>query len=170
MRHLWIFVMVLVGITMARADESTIVHFGPILNETIGWVATAFGTAFAGAVIAVIYRLFAFIGIQTTLGQREQLQSIIVNGLNDAAAKAQIAVARDPRLDIDVKSKIIADAIDYTQKHGADTMTALGLNAKDGNGIEIIKARIATAINDANTPTPNVLDQPLAPTNGNGTK
>lgn len=159
-----VIVLLFLGITGAYADDGSIVHFGPILKEVIKWTAAAFGTALAATATAALYKVFSYFGVQTTESQRNQLQGIIVNGLNDAATKAEAAVVANPKLDVDVKQKIVSDAIDYAQKHGADTIKALGLDPNSGEAVEAIKARIATAIADPNTPTPSALDkQPLAP-------
>lgn len=135
----------------------TAVHFGPILSDLVQWIATAFGAALAGAAVAAIYKLFQYLGIQITLAQRDQLQAIIINGLNDAAMKTETALKKDPKLVVDVKSKVIADAISYTQVHAADTIKALGLDPVSGEAVEAIRARIATAITDPATPTPPAL-------------
>lgn len=164
MKYAFVVVLLFFSITGAYADDGSIVHFGPILKEFIKWTAAAFGTALAATATAVLYRVFSYFGVQTTESQRNQLQGIIVNGLNDAATKAEAAIVANPKLDVDVKQKIIADAIDYAQRHGADTIKALGLDPNSGEAVAVIKARIATAVADPNTPTPAALDkQPLAP-------
>lgn len=157
MQFLITFGILLFGSGAVFADDNTTVHFGPILSETIQWVAAAFGTAFATGAVAAVFKLFKYLGIQVADAQKTQLQAIIVNGLNDAAAKAEIAVAVNPSLNVDVKSKIVSDAIAYTQAHGAETIKALGLDPASGAAVEAIKARIATAVADPATPTPAVL-------------
>jgi len=157
-RYVYVAAFFLIGISSAYADDGTIVHVGPILKEVIKWVVAAFGTAFSAVATAATYKLFTYFGLQTTAAQRDQLQAIIVNGLNDAAAKAEVAIAANPKLDVDVKQKIIADAVAYAQAHAAETIRALGLDPQSGDAIDAIKARIATAITDPSQPTPAVLD------------
>ena len=168
MKYLVVLLLVALGTTSAFAADGTVVHLGPILTYAVKWVIAAFGTVASAAVVALTYKVFGYLGIQTTQVQRDQLQGIIVNGLNDAAAKAEATIAANPRLDIDVKQLVIADAITYAQKHGKDTIKALGLDPLSGEAIAVIKARIATAVTDINAPTPAVLGgnnqtQPLAP-------
>jgi hypothetical protein len=114
----------------------------------------AFGTAIAGAVLWLITRVLGWFGIQTTDMQRAQLQAIVVNGLNAAAAKAQVSLRSTDKLDFSSKSAIVNDAVQYAQDHAAETIKALGLDPKSGEAVEAIRARIETALNDPNTPTP----------------
>ena len=53
---------------------------------------------------------------------------------------------------------IVAQAVAYTQEHGAETIKALGLDPQSGAAVEAIKAHIETAIADPMVPTPKVLD------------
>jgi hydroxypyruvate isomerase len=146
-------------------NTDTVLHLGPILKEVIDWAITAFGAAFSAVAVALIYKVLNYMGIQVAQAQKDQLQAIIVNGLNDAGAKADAAVLADPSLNVNMKNKVIAQAVTYTQIHGKDTIKALGLDPNSGEAVEAIKARIATAIADPATPTPAVLGgpQPLAP-------
>lgn len=136
------------------AKVTTVVEGGTIAATIIQYMQIAFGGAIATLTTALIYKAFGWMGIQINQQQRDQLQSIVVNGVNDAAAKAEVSLRGDHRLDIDVKNQVIADAVEYTQHHGADTIKALGLDPNSGQAVEAIRARIATALNDPLTPTP----------------
>jgi hypothetical protein len=136
---------------------TTVVRGGTVLASVIEWLETAFGVALATMATGALYKIMSYFGIQTTQAQRDQLQSIVVNGLNDAAAKAEVSLRGDARLDVNVKNQIVSDAIAYTQDHAKDTIKALGLDANDGQAVEAIRARIATALNDPRTPTPPAL-------------
>jgi hypothetical protein len=153
------------GANSAFADDGSIVHFGPILKEVVKWTVAAFGTALAAVGTAALYKIMSYFGVQATVEQRAVLQGVIVNGLNDAAVKAEASLAANPKLDVDVKSKIITDAVTYAQAHAADTIKALGLDPQSGQAVEAIRANIATAIADPSIVTPAVLGgaQPLAP-------
>lgn len=124
------------------------------LSSSDSWLQVAFGTAIAGAVLWLITRVLGWFGIQTTDMQRAQLQAIVVNGLNAAAAKAQVSLRSTDKLDFSSKSAIVNDAVQYAQDHAAETIKALGLDPKSGEAVEAIRARIETALNDPNTPTP----------------
>lgn len=153
-----IVLLVVLAASRAHADtaaaSSTIIDGGSILSEFIKWAALAFGTAFASVLTALLVRVFTYLGVQTTQMMRDQLQSVIVNGLNDAASKFESAVKVNPNLQLDVKSKIVADAIRYTQDHAPGTIKALGLDPQSGEAVKVITARIETALNDPKTPTP----------------
>lgn len=126
---------------------------GNFVASLINWMWVAFGTAIATLVTGLVYKALSYLGIQTTTQQREQLQSIVVNGLNKASAQAQVAAQGQTQWDVRIKNQIVADTVKYAQDHGADTIKALGLDPKSGQAVEAIKARIETAIVDPATPT-----------------
>ncbi len=140
--------------TPAGTTTVTTVKGGGIAAQIIEWMQVAFGGVIGAGMVAGIVKGLQWMGIQVTGQMRAQLQSIVINGINDAAAKAQVALNSTDKLDIRVKSQIIADAVDYTQRHAPDTIKALGLDPKSGEAVEAIRARIETALNDPNTPTP----------------
>lgn len=138
--------------TSANAPSTTTVEVGGFLAQTIDWFKLAFGTAIASGVVAGIIKGLNYMGIATTDMMKNQLQAIVVNGINDGAAKAEEKAKTIKGLD--VKSDALASAVQYTQMHGAQIITALGLDPKSGAAVEAINARIQTALNDPATPTP----------------
>lgn len=140
----------------------TIVKGGDLAAQVLEWLQVAFGSTAGGAFLWVVVRGLKYLGIQITEAQKSQLQAIIVNGLNAAAARAEANLRANPNLDIPIKSQIVADAVSYTQDHGAETIKALGLDPKSGEAIDAIKARIETALNDPKTPTPAVVTPAVA--------
>jgi len=142
----------------------TTIHGGQILSDIVGWAGAAFGAAIASLLVAMIYKISAYFGVQTTQQQRDQLQSIILNGLNSAAAKAQSGLGGSSVMDLNVKNQIIADAVAYTQSHGADTIKALGLDPQSGQAVEAIKAKMTTLVADKNQPTSPAADAAVAAT------
>lgn len=142
--------------TSSPVTTTTVVKGGGVIADVIEWLKVAFGGALAAATTGLIIRGMTWFGVQTTTAMRAQLQGIIVNGINQAADKVSAEVKNDPRFSIDVKNQVVADTIAYTRAHGAETMKALGLDPASGEAVTIIKARIETALNDPNTPTPNV--------------
>lgn len=140
--------------TSAPVTSTTTVKGGNLAAEVIQWIQVAFVPVIGTVVLAVLYKVFGYFGIQTTEMQRAQLQSIIVNGLNAGAAKAQVNLRATDKLDFSSKNAIVNDAIAYTQDHAAETIKALGLDPKSGEAVQAIKARIETALNDPATPTP----------------
>lgn len=150
---------------------TTTVKGGGWAAAILEWIQVALLPTLGAVAIAVLLKIFAYFGIQTTEVQRNQLQDIIVNGLNSAASKAATDLRSTAKLDFTVKSQIVNDAIKYAQDHGAETIKALGLDPQSGDAVEAIKARIETALNDPRTPTPAPITppsgmptaQPLAP-------
>lgn len=142
---------------VAPVSVTTVVQGGTVAAQIIDWLKVAFGSAISLLATGLIYKALSWMGVQVTEQQKSALQAVIVNGVNDAAAKAEVSLRNNPNLDVNVKSDIVAQAVRYTQAHAADTIKALGLDPQSGQAVEAIKARIATALNDPNTPTPPVI-------------
>lgn len=143
-----------VGSSQPATTTTVTVKGGDLAAKILDWFWVAFGGTLGLLATAVLYKIFGYFGIQTTDIQRAQLQSIIVNGLNAGAAKAQVSLHGMTELDFTAKNQIIADAVIYAQNHAAETIKALGLDPKSGEAVEAIKARIETALNDPMQPTP----------------
>jgi hypothetical protein len=146
--------------TSAPVTSTTVVKGGDLAAQIIQWLQIAFGSTAGVAFLWIATRGLSYLGIKITDAQKDQLQGIIVNGLNAAAAKAEVQLRGNPNLDVHVKNQIIADAIGYAQDHGAETIKALGLDPKSGEAVEAINARIATALNDPTVPTPAAITPP----------
>jgi hypothetical protein len=91
------------------------------------------------------------VGIRNTDLLKDQLQRIVINGVNAGAAKAMEELRG--RGNVDVRSVASRYALWYAQTHGSDIIKALGLDPQSGEAVEALKARIETAISDPNTPT-----------------
>lgn len=144
----------------AQPAPPVIVSTGTIGGQVLTWAAAAFGSLAASVFTAWGVRFFKLAGIQMTDAMRDRLQEIIVNGLNAAAKQASTDLAGKGQ--VEVKNAVVAQAVAYTQAHGADTIKALGLDPQSGAAVEAIKARIETAVADPSVPTPAVLDAPKA--------
>jgi hypothetical protein len=140
--------------TSAPITSTTVVKGGDLAAQIISWLQVAFGGTIGTVALYIFVRGLNYIGIKITEENKSQLQGIIVNGINAAAAKAETQLRGNPNLDINVKSQIIADAVGYAQDHGAEVIRALGLDPKSGEAVEAINARIQTALNDPTVPTP----------------
>lgn len=142
------------------AQVTTTVKGGSLLADVVQWFWLAFGTVVTGGIMVLVTKIFAYFGVQTTSEQRAQLQAVVVNGLNSAAARAQTSLRNNEKLDITLKGQIVAEAVEYTQAHAAETIKALGLDPNSGDAVEAIRARIETALNDPATPTPPAITPP----------
>ncbi len=148
--------------TSGPVTSETTSSVGTLAGQVLQWLAAAFSVPIGGLLTAWLYRLFKLAGVQVADGLRSKLQEIIVNGLNVGAKSASEQLAGTAK--IEVKNAIVAQAVEYTQAHGAETIKALGLDPKSGAAVEAIKARIETAIADPAAATPAILDlMPAAP-------
>lgn len=147
--------------TTGPVKSETTISVGSIAGDVLQWMAAAFGVPIGALVTGWLYRLFKAAGLQVSDQLRDKLQQIVVNGINAGAKKAQTDLAG--RAPVEIKNAALANAVAYTQAHGAETIKALGLDPQSGVAVEAIKARIETAINDPTQATPAVLTAPTPP-------
>lgn len=131
------------------------VSAGTWAGDILTWLAAAFSVPLGAIATAALWKLFKLLGVQVTDQMKSQLQGIIVNGLNQGAANISGKIKGAGT--VEIKNAIVADAVQYTQEHAADTIKALGLDPQSGAAVEAIKARIETALNDPATPTPAII-------------
>lgn len=144
--------------TTAPVSSETTISVGTLAGQLLNWVMLAFSGPIGGMVVWILVRLLKQLGINATDALRARLQEIVVNGLNAGARAVEQDVAGRGR--VEIKNAVLANAVAYTQAHGADTIKALGLDPESGAAVEAIKARIETAIADPASPTPALLDPP----------
>ena len=144
--------------TTGPVQSSTTISVGTLAGQILNWIMVAFGPVIGSMVVWILVRVLNKLGIQATDAMRARLQEIVVNGLNAGAKNATEKMQGKDQ--ITIKNAVVAQAVAYTQVHGADTIKQLGLDPNSGAAVEAIKARIETAINDPAQPTPPVLDAP----------
>lgn len=164
------FLLVEVGLAQTAAPvatQNTITTTGPVASETtisvgtlagqaLNWIMVVFAPIIGTAIVWVLVRVLQKLGIDATDAMRARLQEIVVNGLNAGAKKIEGVAAGKGK--IEIKNAIVAQAVDYVQEHGAETLKTLGVDPYSNEAIDAIKARIETAIADPMVPTPAVLD------------
>lgn len=94
-------------------------------------------------------------GVDLDAQRLAKLNSMLVNGMNLAASEVKEAENRPTGTDL--KAFIIARAINYVSKHGAENLAAIGADPNGPKDQEALKARAETLIADPNQPTPAVL-------------
>lgn len=151
----------------APATQNTITTTGPVASETtisvgtiagqaLQWVMAVFGAVLGTAGTALLMRMFKAAGLQISDTARARLQEMVINGLNLGAKALEGKMAG--RGKVEIKNAVVAQAVNYVQDHGADTLRQIGVDPNSNMAVEAIKARIETAIADPMTPTPPVLD------------
>jgi hypothetical protein len=135
----------------ATAPAST-VSVGTLAGEILTWAAAAFSVPVGGLLTLWLTRLFKSAGLEVTKQMSDQLNTVLVNGLNDAAANG--AKLTSGKINLAIKDPIIASAIQYAIDRKPDTLKALGLDPNDGETVKVLRARIATLAQDPAVPTP----------------
>lgn len=145
-----------------NAPVVTTIEGGNLIGQAAVWIATVFGGSLAAVASAWVWRLFRLAGIQASDALRARLDEFVVNGLNFGARALADQTAGRAR--IEVKNAVVGEAVKYVQAHGAETLTALGINPTSDKAVEAIKARIETALVDPAKPTPpSITPPPVAP-------
>lgn len=137
------------------------VALGDVAASIIEWTMAAFGPLISAAVLWLVTRTLKATGLKNTDLLKDQLQRIVVNGVNAGAAKAQDELRG--RAGVDIKSATARNALWYAQTHGAGIIKALGLDPQSGEAVEAIKARIETALADPAAPTNPAVAASTAP-------
>lgn len=133
------------------ADPPHQIILGDVAAMIIQWAVAAFGTTISALLMWLVTRMIKAAGFKNTDLLKDQLQRIVVNGVNAGAAKAMDELRG--RGSVDVKGVAARYALWYAQTHGAGIIRSLGLDPQSGEAVEAIKARIETAIADPGSPT-----------------
>lgn len=114
-------------------------------------VLTALAPILASFAVYALQRIAKRAGIELNEKRLDRLNSLLVNGMNLAAAKVPAGVDR--------RAFIIEKALIYVKEHGAETLASLKAgDPADPQTGEALKARVETLIADPTQPTPAVLD------------
>lgn len=153
--------------TTAPVTSETTISVGTVASQALQWVVAVFGAVLGTAGTALLMRMFKAAGLSISDAARARLQEMVINGLNISAKAAEDSLAGKGK--IAIKNAIVADAVNYVQAHGAETLKQLGVDPNSNLAVDAIKARIETAIADPMSPTPAVLD-PVTPANSQPSK
>lgn len=142
--------------TTGPVTSDTVISLGTLAGQVLTWVTSLFVASVGALLSAWIARAFRNAGVDFTDSMRSRLQEMVVHGLNLGAATATAGMAG--KAQIDIKNQAIDTAVRYVREHGAQELKALGVDPMSNIAVDAIKARIQTAITDANSPTPKILD------------
>jgi hypothetical protein len=156
---------VAVGQAMAQKDETgkvaiiqappVTVTAAPAADFSIGtWIADLLGSLVAifGSVIATFLTKWVMAvakkaGIEASQAMSDKLDQIINNGLHNGAVNLQHDL--NGKLNVQVKNDVIAQAVTYTQAHGAETIKDVsGLDTNDPKVVEALQARAAKLLSN----------------------
>ena len=145
--------------TTGPVTADTQISIGTLAGEVLTWLAAAFSVPIGALLTVWLVRLFKAAGLDATKQMSDQLNTVLVNGLNDAARNG--ALQSSGRLNVTVKDPLVASAIQYALDRQPETLKALGLDPTDGETVKVLRARIATLAADSTIPTP-ILAAPVA--------
>lgn len=144
--------------TTAPVTSDTKISIGTYAGQVLTWLAAAFSVPIGALLTAWLLRVFKSAGLVMTQQMSDELNKVLVNGMNDAALNG--ARLTSGKLAVSVKDPIVASAIQYTIDKMPDTLKGLGLDPKDGKTVEVLRSRIATLSADPGVPTPPITASP----------
>lgn len=118
-------------------------------------VLTAAVPIIAGFATIALNKIAKRNGVDLDQQRIVKLNSMLVNGMNLAAAEAKDIHRLPPGMDL--KAFIINQALEYVSKHGKETLADIGADPNGATDREALKARSETLIADPLQPTPAVL-------------
>lgn len=126
-----------------------------LLNALVAMIVAAIPIVSGFATLA-LRKIALRNGVDLDQQRLVKLNSMLVNGMNLAAAEAKQARSLPPG--VDLKTFIINQALDYVTVHGKETLDAIGTDPNGAKDREGLTARAETLIADPTQPTPAVLD------------
>jgi hypothetical protein len=127
------------------AEPATSVSLGSWIADLLGSLVAVFGSVIATFLTKWVMAVAKTAGVNATQAMSDRLNDIIARGLHDGALRLGQDITG--KLNVQVKSQIVAQAVAYAQTHGADTVKNLvGVDIHDPIVIEALQARAATVL------------------------
>jgi hypothetical protein len=126
-------------------EPATSVSLGSWIADLLGSLVAVFGSVIATFLTKWVMAVAKTAGVNATQAMSDRLNDIIARGLHDGALRLGQDITG--RLNVQVKSQIVAQAVAYAQAHGADTVKNLvGVDIHDPMVIQALQARAATVL------------------------
>mgnify|MGYP001271248871 CR=1 FL=1 len=123
--------------------QDTNVHVGGLWGVLRPYIADLIGIGVAGLIAYLSMLLRTKFGIEIEARHREALHSAAVTGVNMALGQLN---GRVEGLTVDVKNKLLADAMTYVIKSVPDAIRFFELDQKADALRDILKSKMASAI------------------------
>ncbi len=133
----------LVALAVPALAQDTNVQIGGIWGSLRPYIADLFGLLVAAAVAYVAKIIKDRFGIEIEAKHRDALHSAAVTGINMALGQLD---GRMDKLSIDVKNKVLADAMNYAIKAAPDAMKYFGIDEKSRMLADLLKAKLTVAL------------------------
>lgn len=149
-------------------EPATSVSLGSWIADLLGSLVAVFGSVIATFLTKWVMAVAKTAGVSATQAMSDRLNDIIARGLHDGALRLGHDITG--RLNVQVKSEIVAQAVAYAQAHGADTVKNLvGVDIHDPMVIQALQARAAAVLSgigpDAVLASKNALAASVYPIN-----
>jgi hypothetical protein len=138
-------------------QSDTTVSVGSIASELYNAAAALFVTTLSGSLVALVINFLrgmnsniAKMGADLVEKYKTQLQDVMNRGAIASAAVVKKNI--DGTIPIDVKSRVVADAVKYAQTHAADLIKKLGGDPQSPQTVEVLTARAEIALADPAVP------------------
>ncbi len=128
---------------VAPTAADTRVQIGGLYASVRTVIADLIGLIIVAALAYGSNLLKARFNITIDQGMRDSLHASAVTGINMALGQLN---GRMDNLSIDVKNKVLADALNYLIKAAPDAIKHFGLDEKQGALIDLLKAKLTVAL------------------------
>lgn len=133
----------LLALSPGFAADDTTVQIGGLYGTLRPFLVDLLGVLVAAALGYVTMTIKSRFGIEIEAKHREALHSAAVTGINMALGQLG---GRVDNLSIDVKNKLLADALNYVVKGAPQAVEYFGLNEKSGQLMDILKSKLTVAL------------------------
>lgn len=136
---------------------------GSVIASIVNWLWVVFGGTIVSVIMIGVQKWLKLMGVQVNQQMNDRIEERLRNGLNQAAATAQVGL--DGKFTVAVKNQVVAQAIEYAKAHSAEDLATLGLDPKSGEVTAALQAKAESIIVDPlkatnpalvpNAPTPD---------------
>lgn len=128
-------------------EPSTSFSIGTWIADLLGGLVAIFGSVIATFVTKWVMAIAKKAGVEATQAMSDKLDAIITNGLHSGAV--ELGHDLTGKLNVQVKSQVIAQAVTYAQDHGAETIKGIsGCDINDPKIVDALQARAAKLLSN----------------------
>ena len=139
----YIYAILLALVPFAAFGQDTNVQIGGLWGAARPYIADLLGLLVVAALGYISTIAKTKLGITIDQGMRDSLHASAVTGINMALGQLN---GRLDNLSVDVKNKLLADAMNYLVKAAPDAIKHFGLDEKRDALMDILKAKLTVAL------------------------
>jgi hypothetical protein len=139
----YVYALLFALVPFAAFSQDTNVQIGGLWGTARPYIADLLGLLVVAALGYISTIAKAKLGISIDEGLRASLHQSAVTGINMALGQLN---GRMDNLSVDVKNKVLADALNYLVKAAPDAIKHFGLDEKRDVLMDMLKAKLTVAL------------------------